>query len=97
MIDYSRVRVDIREAVLRYINDGWQPGGFLTAVLSNNLRDAFGRADAENFATLGDLVGWLYNHAPSPCWGSPEKVAAWLAQEPSYVAGGMPVITWDGV
>lgn len=62
-----------------YIEHGIPPGGFLRAVLENDLREAFGRADQYNRECLFEIVGWLYNESPSTCWGSPEKVAAWLA------------------
>jgi hypothetical protein len=52
-------------------------GGFLRAVLENNLKEACGRADSSNLANLPAFVSWLYNEAPSDCWGSPAKVAAW--------------------
>lgn len=62
--------------------EGWtlrgEPvGDFLHAVLTNNLRGACERADDENIVNLPAYIAYLYNEAPSPCWGSPEKVKAW--------------------
>lgn len=62
----------------RYIEEGVSTGGFLRAVLENNLSEAVGRADEENLANLPAFVGYLYNEAPKDCWGSPEKVDKWL-------------------
>lgn len=53
-------------------------GGFLQAVLENDLKEACGRADSGNLHILWAYVAYLYNEAPSACWGSPAKVAAWL-------------------
>lgn len=53
------------------------PGSFLSALLSNDLVNAVGRADEENEAALGRWVRYLYNYAPGGCYGSPEKFAAW--------------------
>lgn len=64
----------------RYVEHGIEPGSFLMAVLRNDLHDAVGRADDENIRNLPAYVSYLYNEAPSPCWGSPEKVQAWLAR-----------------
>lgn len=61
-----------------YIEDGIEPGGFLSAVLQNNLCEAAGRADLYNRRRLFEYVQWLYNDAPANCWGSPEKVQAYL-------------------
>jgi len=65
-------------ALRRYIDEHCPVEGFLTAVLSNNLREACRRADEENLANLPAFVAYLYNAAPGDCWGSPEKVEEWL-------------------
>jgi len=54
-------------------------GGFLTAVVKNDLKEAVGRADPVNLLALHEIVVFLFNHAPGQCWGSPELVEAWLA------------------
>ena len=71
---------DVREvdAAIRYVEKRWRPGGFLTAVLSNDLKEAFGRADEKSRAGLFAIVKWLYNEAPSTCWGNSDRVEAWL-------------------
>lgn len=68
----------MRAALLRYTKDHIEPGSFLRAVLENNLKEAVARADGINRHRLIDYVTYLYNEAPSACWGSPEKVQAWL-------------------
>lgn len=67
--------------LVRYIDNHIQPGGFLTAVLSNDLMGACGQADDTNRHLLFNYCNFLYNHAPSKCWGSPEAVARWLEQK----------------
>ena len=62
----------------RYVKDRIHPGGFLIAVLENNLRKSFGQADKENRKALFEIVCHCYNELPSICWGSPEKVKNWL-------------------
>lgn len=59
--------------------DGSRPfaGDFVRAVLSNDLVEAVGRADAESMAALKAIVQYVYCELPSVCWGSPEKVKAW--------------------
>lgn len=70
-----------REGLAGYIDERHHVGHFLTAVLCNDLREAVNRADSDNLAALGSIVQWLFWHAPSVCWGSPERVRDWLAQE----------------
>ena len=64
----------------RYVEHHIEPGGFLRAVLENDLKEAFGRADEEARLGMFHIVCWLYNIAPSDCWGSPAKVKAWLRE-----------------
>jgi hypothetical protein len=64
-----------------YLEQGCQPGGFLMAVLRNDLVDAVGRADAEAEAHLRRILQFVYCSIPSPCWGSREKVEKWILGE----------------
>lgn len=73
-------------AVVRYVADRIHPGGFLTAVLTNDLREACSRADDINRHHLFDYIMFLYNYAPAGCWGSPQAVGEWLSKD-SEVGG----------
>lgn len=73
-------------AVKRYIINGIPPGSFLTAVLCNDLREAYARADDENAASMMGWVQFLYNYAPYGCWGSPEIYSDWLARAQEQAA-----------
>ena len=68
-------------AIERYVQQRIKPGDFLTAVIRNDLFEAVGRADDENMANLSAFVAYFYNVAPSSCWGSSEKMHAWLHPE----------------
>jgi hypothetical protein len=65
-------------ALSRYVFDGLQPGSFLEAVLSNDLRRAAERADEYNRDNIVNWVTLLYNYVPASCWGSPEKYHQWV-------------------
>lgn len=66
-----------RESIDAWVHDARPTGGFLRAVLSNDLREAFARADLDNRAAMFDIVSYLYNECPGLCWGSYERVAEW--------------------
>lgn len=72
----------IKESTIQTINDyvehGYKPGSFVTAVLANDLKGAFGRADMENRLTLYAICSYVYNEIPSISQGSYEKVEEWL-------------------
>lgn len=76
--DYSRIPAVTLLGLRAYCKGRREPGGFLRAVLENDLVQAFQRADDENLEALFDIVSYLYNEVPSVCWGSPARVRAWL-------------------
>jgi hypothetical protein len=61
---------ETRETIIEYVLTGRPVGSFVYAVLVNDLRGAVNRADLENQRALGEIVKFLYNHVPSPAWGS---------------------------
>jgi hypothetical protein len=77
-MDYSGLPEHMQDGFRLYIEHRIPMGSFGTAVLENNLCESFARADHINRERLFDIVQWLYMNAPSPCWGSREKVNAWL-------------------
>lgn len=64
-----------------YVNEHIQPGGFLYAVLTNDLFGAISRADTANGAAIRDICLYIYNELPSDCWGSRDVVDRYLAQK----------------
>lgn len=74
----ERVPHYMHGAVIRYIERGVPPGHFLTALLSNDLMKAYGRADEANTVAMPEWVRYIYNCAPCGCHGSPERVSEWI-------------------
>jgi hypothetical protein len=72
------MRQDIKDSLRRYVEQGIAPGGFLLAVLSNNLMEAIGRADEYNLQSLRAICGHVYCKLPAGCHGSELKVNEWL-------------------
>ena len=81
-LDWTGYQDDIpehtKDALERYLEDRYLPGGFLTAVLSNDLFGAIGRADAENAVALPYICQFIYNRFPAGSWGSEKIVFAFL-------------------
>ena len=67
-------------AALGHAEHGRETGGFVRAVLCNDLSAAVAHADSESLAALPEIVRYVYNDLPSKCWGSQDKVAAWSAR-----------------
>ena len=75
------------EVLQDYVLHHRAPGGFLTAVLSNDLIDAVTRADSENILALPELVKYIYWHCPRKCWGNTNAVDEWLEERNSSWQG----------
>jgi len=69
---------DIRESLDAYVQQRRPLGGFLQAVIENDLLGAVGRADSRNVMQLQAIAAYVYNDMPSVCHGSPALYAAWL-------------------
>lgn len=74
---YDLLPENLQEGAQRWIEQGIQPGSFLSAVIANNLRETIGRVDMTNGTRLLEIVSWFYNWAPGPCWGSVDRAQAW--------------------
>lgn len=72
------VPVHLHRGLVNYVENGIRTGNFLYAVLTNDLKDACARADDSSKHAIYEVVQWLYNHAPSACWGNVENVSNWL-------------------
>lgn len=77
------IPVRMMPSLIRWIENGIIPGGFLKSVICNDLVRCIGRADEENERNLSAYVRFLYNHAPHNCYGSIEKMTDW------NLAGGL--------
>jgi len=81
--DYSQIRQNIVEGINRHVLLHEPKGNFITAVLTNNLSEAFACADNENCKTMFQIASYCHNQIPGVCWGSPEKVKRWIEQGPN--------------
>ncbi len=66
------------DGLLRYVVNRIAPGSALTAVLENDLMEAFGRADIQTAMGMRHICEFIYNYTPNVCHGSPKKVQHWL-------------------
>lgn len=62
--EYEDIPVHLRDSITRYVEYKIQPGGFMTAVLNNDLKNAILRADAASRSALYLIVLWFANHRP---------------------------------
>ena len=77
MPDYSQIPENTLETLQAWVQTGRPMGSFCTAVVCNDLKEAFARADENNIRAMFHTVSWMYNHAPMECWGSPKALDTW--------------------
>lgn len=77
---FSAIPDHTQGSLTRYIVNRIEPGGFLLAVLENDLHGAMARADQTNRRKIFEICQYLYNCAPSTCYGNAEKVKNWLSR-----------------
>lgn len=75
------VPANLIESLTAYAETGRPTGGFLHAVIDNNLKDACGRADESSAPIIPAIVGFLYNYCPSICWGFAGAHDAWVEEK----------------
>lgn len=62
-----------------YAAHHYSVGGFLRAVLANDLMQVVGRADNDSLAAIARICAFVHNAMPARCHGSYEIVDRWLA------------------
>lgn len=70
------------ESLKLYVEHRIRPGSFLQAVLENDLKQSFQRADSNNTRNMRNIVQFCYSSLPGNCWGSPNAVKNWLNHDP---------------
>ena len=76
--EYAAIPDDMKDSIIKYIEYGAEPGNFLTAVITNDLKKAVGHADRTNFELLRMYVQWFYNVAPGESQGDIQKMRSWM-------------------
>ena len=59
MSDYCNINPDTIQSLRRYADQGIPTGGFLQAVLANDLMEAVGRADEANGRALRGICSYI--------------------------------------
>lgn len=73
----SRVPPHLHEGLLGWIEQGTPPGGFLEAVIQNDLVRAISKADEGSYRQLRDLIYFLTNHAPYGSFYAKDAIHNW--------------------
>lgn len=64
----------------RYVYYGIPPGGFLGAVLANDLYLAFHYASSESWKNIGEIITYVHGKVPLAAQGSASAVQEWISR-----------------
>lgn len=68
---------DFKGSIERYLEFGYEPGGFATAMLARDFERALYAADVHNRKVFWGIAMWIRNRMPEESWGSYQQVEAW--------------------
>ena len=71
----------LQSGLTNYLDHHITPGSCLLAILCGDLHEVMRRADLETLAALKSISEWLIWNVPCGCWGSLDKVNAWLTAD----------------
>ena len=75
-----RVPQHLRPGLELYVFQGVEPGGFLCAMIDQDLGEVLGRAgDTLILYDLKKVQEFFFNFCPAQCWGSKNKRKMWQA------------------
>ena len=77
-VRWDKIPFHNRESISKYVEHGIKPGGFLQAVITNDLKAACVQADDINRDAIHAIVLFFHVWAPPGCWGSHERMVAWI-------------------
>ena len=67
----------VQEALSNYFLNGWQPGGFLLAMLAMDMQRAIVTADTASRQVMWAIGQWIMHNAPEGSWGYYETIEMW--------------------
>ncbi len=67
-----------KDTIDNYVAKGWLPGGFVRAMLANDLKGACGAADNINRKYIFDICSYIYNEIPFEAQGSYQAIDDWI-------------------
>lgn len=68
-----------KDTIDNYVGKGWRPGHFVSAMLANDLKGAFGAADIINRHYMFEICSYIYNEIPCKSHGSYQAINDWIA------------------
>lgn len=78
LFDRHQIPEHTRETLVNYLMKGWEPGGFVTAMLAMDMERAVYAADFVNGPNMQQIARWIIEYCPNGSWGDYETVNYWI-------------------
>lgn len=78
MMEFSE---DFKGSMERYLINGFEPGGFTTAMLAYDYERALYSADVHNRTVFWAIAMWIRDRVPAEAQGSYGAVTAWCSDQ----------------
>lgn len=78
LFDRHQIPEHTRETLVNYLMKGWEPGGFVTAMLAMDMERAVYAADFVNGPNMQQIARWIIEYCPRTSWGDYETVNYWI-------------------
>lgn len=78
LIEYGQTLNNIGDSLKNYLEYGYPPGSFLTHLLYGDIYRSYQSADRWSKDYLSNIIGFIVNNLPQECYGSKDKVNAWI-------------------
>lgn len=78
LYDLHQIPDHTRETLVNYLMKGWEPGGFVMAMLAMDMERAVYVADFVNGPNIQKIARWIIEYCPRESWGDYETVNYWL-------------------
>jgi hypothetical protein len=78
---FDRIPGHTAVTIENYLLYGYEPGGFVTAMLTQDLYRACMIADQVNSEYFTEIGKWIYSAMPAASFGSVENMRDWIADK----------------
>lgn len=76
--DFSSIPEELRGPLVRYIDEGLNPGCWLCHIIVSDIYAAALNAPLSHRPAIGHVAVFLLQHAPADCYGNVRALQRWL-------------------
>lgn len=83
--DYMLIPMRVLRELVDFAERGIRPGGYVQAVLAEDLGQAVALGDSEVLGSLVQTSMFVFNRMPAGTWGSRSALSCWVHDPPAGI------------